>query len=279
MLYKAVWSISLVGLAIASSFASADILYDCSLVANENFNPLSSINVTTVNPLSSDDLEGALADLKSYCCQIGSIVNECEGPTQNTSNAESPYIFDHLVSRWFFKLDDQLGDSKDSKGDEWATKLKEREDDGKWNAPVSLQNTFLQVRDPAGRYKARINNNTCQIENYGDLDLATRYTAVCRQAACVTSKFFVTTSDLDSRYNLAWCEDLAKRRIEDEMTYIQTLMVRKSNTLMTNVWETYTKSYLLETRRATLIDKFSRINETFSSVNGKVQEGTRMCSN
>lgn len=277
-LIKAISLVTVATLTSLSGFVVADIVYDCDLVASNTYSPLSTLWVSTLNPLSATDLENSLSDLKSYCCQIGSIVDQCEGPKQNTTNAESPYIFDQLVSRGFFKLDNKRGNSKDNKADWRATQLKKREDDGQGEVPIAIQNSFLQTRQPTQRYKARINTTNCQIENYGDLDLAARYVAVCRQAACVTSKFFTTNSDLDARADISACEALAKKRIEDEMTYIQTLMVRKTNTLMSNVWQTYTQSYLLETRRANLIDKFSMINESFSSVNGKVQEWTKMCS-
>lgn len=125
---------------------------------------------------------------------------------------------------------------------------------------------------PAKRYEPNINQSTCDIENYDNLDLAARYTAVCKQAACITKKFTIAVSDLNPRYDETNCEAMAKKRIEDEMTYIQTLMVRKSNTLMKDMRQSYTQSYMLETRRTTLIGKFSKVNETFSSVNGKVQE-------
>ncbi|MBP6910630.1 hypothetical protein KBC03_03440 [Patescibacteria group bacterium] len=125
---------------------------------------------------------------------------------------------------------------------------------------------------PAKRYEPNLNPSTCEIDNYDSLDLAARYTAVCKQAACITQRFTIAVSDLTPRYDETSCEAMAKKRIEDEMTYIQTLMVRKSNTLMKDMWQSYTQSYLLETRRTTLIDKFSKVNETFSLVNGKVQE-------
>lgn len=275
---KAIGLILLGTLTSFSGFVVADIVYDCDLVANDKYNALSNLWINTLSPLTTNDLESAMTDLKSYCCQIGAIVNQCDGAKQNSTNAESPYIFDQFVSRGFFKLDNKRGNSKDSKADERATQLKTWEEDGNGNAPISLQNSLIQTWQPTKWYQPRINQSNCQIENYEDLDLAARYVAVCRQATCVTRKFFTTNSDLDSRSDLSRCEALAKKRIEDEMTYVQTLMVRKTNTLMSSVWQTYTQSYLLETRRANLIDKFSMMNESLSSVNGKVQEWTKMCS-
>ena len=105
------------------------------------------------------------------------------------------------------------------------------------------------MRQPAKWYQPSLNNANCEIRNYNELDLAARYTAVCRQAACITNKFFLAVGDLDNRMNLTACEAVARKRIEDEMTYVQTLMVRKSNTLMNDVRSAYTQSYLLETRR------------------------------
>lgn len=101
---------------------------------------------------------------------------------------------------------------------------------------------------PAKWYQPNINPGSCEIKNYDSLDLAARYTAVCMQSACITNKFFLATTDVNQRYDQAGCERMARQRIEDEMTYVQTLMVRKTNSLMTDTWETYAQSYMLETR-------------------------------
>lgn len=69
------------------------------------------------------------------------------------------------------------------------------------------------------------------------------------QSACITSKFLTTTIEIGQRYDTLRCDALTRKRIEDEMKYVQTLMVRKTNTLMNDVRSTYTQSYLLETRR------------------------------
>ena len=276
--WKLIGMTAIGSLALAGGSVSAKLLYDCSLVAVSDHGILQSAAIGWTVPLNQDDMKDALTDLKAYCCQQGEITERCEGVKQSTTNPQSPYMFHQLVSRWFFKLDNKIDGSKDSKADEWKTKLKEWEESGKGNAPVTIQNTFVQTRQPSKRYQPRLIEQTCEIANYNQLDMAARYTAVCMQSACITRKFFVTTSDLDSRYDQTACEAMARRRIETEMTYIQTLMVKKTNTLVWDTWNAYTKNYLVETRRWTLIDKFSRINESFSTVNGKVQEGTRMCS-
>lgn len=56
------------------------------------------------------------------------------------------------------------------------------------------------------------------------------------------------------------------------MTYIQTLMVEKSNLLMKDAWQTYTQSYLLETRRNMFLEKLTHINESLGMITKKVQE-------
>jgi|GEM_PF-5814808 len=246
--WKLIGIASLSTLASLSGSAFADLLYDCSLVGNPSYNALDSLNLNITAPLTRDDMESAMTDLKAYCCQIGVVTDKCESVAQSRTNPESPYIFDQLVSRGFFKLDNKIDGSKDAKADAWFMKVKERTDSGKGKVPVSIQNTFVDVRQPAKWYQPNLTEDTCEIKNYDDLDLAARYTAVCMQSACITRKFFLASSDLNSRYNQSACESMARKRIEDEMTYIQTLMVRKTNTLMDDVRSTYTKSYLLETR-------------------------------
>lgn len=54
-------------------------------------------------------------------------------------------------------------------------------------------------------------------------------------------KFVLATNDLVDRYDTTSCMNMANQRIRDEMTYVQTLMVRKTNTLMKDVWQTYTQ--------------------------------------
>lgn len=77
----------------------ADIVYDCSLVANPNYNALDSLNLNITAPFTRDDMESAMTDLKAYCCQTGKLKDNCESVKQSTTNPESPYIFDQLVSR------------------------------------------------------------------------------------------------------------------------------------------------------------------------------------
>ena len=135
------------------------------------------------------------------------------------------------------------------------------------------------MRQPTKWLQARIDPKNCEITNYDSLDLAARYAAVCMQSACITNSFVLATNDLQKRTDLNTClYDLTSRRINDEMTYIQTLMVRKTNTLMGNMRTTYAQSYFVETRRTELLEKFARVNESLSAVNGKIQEGTRVCS-
>ena len=93
------------------------------------------------------------------------------------------------------------------------------------------------------------------------------------QSACITDSFTLATNDLTDRTDLNKClYNITSKRINDEMTYIQTLMVRKTNTLMGNVRTTYAQSYFVETRRTELLEKFARVNESLSAVNGKIQE-------
>lgn len=256
----------------------ADELYDCNLVVNDTTSALNSINLTLKTPLSESDSENAMTDLKAYCCQEDILKNGCDAVSESESNPESPYIFDQLVSRWFFKLDNKVDGSKDTKASERADDLSKREQTWTGNLPVSIQNTFIEVRQPAQWDQANINTHTCEITNYDTLPLSARYTAVCEQSTCITQKFFQAVSDLTQRYDEMACKSMAKKRINDEMSYIQTLMVEKTNALMENVWQTYTQSYMLEDRRWTLLEKFYNMNQSFSSVNGKVQEWTQTCS-
>lgn len=114
-----------------SSSASADLLYDCSLVGKDATTAMNNLKLTTKNPLNKDDLNISMENLKAYCCQINVSTESCEAAKENTSNPESPYIFDQMISRGFFKLDNKIDGSKDSKGDERAKKVKEWTDSGK----------------------------------------------------------------------------------------------------------------------------------------------------
>ena len=86
-------------LATLGGTAFADLLYDCSLVANPGYNALDLLNLNITSPLTRDDMESAMTDLRAYCCQKGIVTDKCENIQNNQSNAESPLIFDHLVSR------------------------------------------------------------------------------------------------------------------------------------------------------------------------------------
>ena len=86
-------------LATLGGTAFADLLYDCSLIANPGYNALDLLNLNITSPLTRDDMESAMTDLRAYCCQKGIVTDKCENIQNNQSNAESPLIFDHLVSR------------------------------------------------------------------------------------------------------------------------------------------------------------------------------------
>ncbi len=95
-------------LTLVGGSAFADVLYDCSLVSISDYNAIDALKLNIQAPLTKDDMQGALSDLKAYCCQIGAVTNDCDSAKQSTSNPESPYIFDQLVSRGFFKLDNKI---------------------------------------------------------------------------------------------------------------------------------------------------------------------------
>ncbi|MBP6910631.1 hypothetical protein KBC03_03445 [Patescibacteria group bacterium] len=114
-----------------TSSAFADLLYDCSLVGNDVNTKIDGLRLTTKNPLNRDDLSSSMSNLKAYCCQINIASDKCAGPKENTSNPESPYAFDQMVSRGFFKLDNKIDGSKDTKGEERAKKVKEWTESGK----------------------------------------------------------------------------------------------------------------------------------------------------
>ena len=80
---------------LLSGAAFADLTYDCSLVVNDS----PKVSVQTTAPLSKEDIASSLTDLKSYCCQQKILVQGCEGAKNSTTNPESPYLFDQLVSR------------------------------------------------------------------------------------------------------------------------------------------------------------------------------------
>lgn len=262
---------------LMSASVFADLLYDCSLAVNDSSATLDHLSITSW-PLSKDDRSTAMSNLKAYCCQQWIMQNGCESVSATENNPESPYIFDQLVSQGFFKLDNKLDGNSDTKGKERKEKLTSWEESGKWVVPVVIQSTFVESRQPTKRQQAQLNTNTCDITNYESLDMSARYTAVCLQSACITSTFLNAVWDLDQRYDETNCEAMARQRIDNEMSYVQTLMVQKTNTLMEDTWKTYTQSYMLETRRTTLLEKFSHINDSFSTVTNKVQEGTKMCS-
>lgn len=261
-----------------SSAVFADVVYDCGLVTDDPASLLEKMNLSSNGALKQEDMENAMTDLKAYCCQQQILKNDCDSAGGNNDNPESPYIFDHLVSKWFFKLDNKTDGSKDSKAQERADKLKEREESGKWKTPVTIQNDFVEAWQPTKWRAANIKEENCEITNYDSLDMSARYSAVCLQSACITRKFFSAAWDLDQRYDERACESLAQKRIDNEMTYIQTLMVEKSNLLMKDVWQTYTQSYLLETRRNMFLEKLTHINESLGMITKKVQEWTDMCS-
>lgn len=77
----------------------ADIVYDCGLVTDDSASLLEKMNLSSNGALKQEDMENAMTDLKAYCCQQQILKNDCDSAGGNNDNPESPYIFDHLVSK------------------------------------------------------------------------------------------------------------------------------------------------------------------------------------
>ena len=99
MAYKIVGIIALAALSTLSSSAFADVLYDCGLVTGNPTSALESLKIKGVSPLSKDDMNASMNNLKAYCCQQKVFKDACEGSEGNDKNPESPYIFDQFVSQ------------------------------------------------------------------------------------------------------------------------------------------------------------------------------------
>lgn len=136
-------------LSIRSAPLFADTLYDCSLVIHEPKDAIDNLKLKSDKPLSTDDMHTAMDNLKAYCCQQEILTEGCESAQENRDNPESPYAFDQLIGKGFFKLDNKVEGSEDSKAKEWKDAVKERTDVGTGKLPVSIQTKFVEIWEPA----------------------------------------------------------------------------------------------------------------------------------
>ncbi|USN55742.1 MAG: hypothetical protein H6765_04025 [Candidatus Peribacteria bacterium] len=225
---------------VGVSYAQESSQYDCSLVAS-NAEPQKYANAIYQafadrgeEPIvyTKKDLATVMLHLKQYCCEEMLSPETCSGlPKSNNQYAQSPYIFDHLLSIGMRKMDgvedhcdemdiDCAWEDGSREHIDWREEITELAEDRLGHPSYEIEGNFRKYWGQPGEYTEKEK-------------LVNKYSQLCEEAVHIRQwlpDFNSYESDLQvtqQRGLLGTCNDMANLRYQREYLYVRALMVEK----------------------------------------------------
>lgn len=256
-----------------------------------------SIGYDSLSIYPLETLVTAASNLQGYCCSRWSLSDaECTGAPD--VYPDSSFLYDHILDVGLRRLDgseDGLLYNKDIM-EPSAQERYETINDHATNidgiAPLLIQNDFAQFfwngdqqhNFPSISTLTTIGNSAeCQQYNkdISQASLKSYMLAQCDIAYCVyndiqTINNGISTTDLTYWYNT--CKSIVEQRVNQELNFVQWVMLTQGDRMLNNSWESYTQDYIKDNRMTTLIESWTQHVSLLEIVNQKVDEWTKSCN-
>jgi len=232
----------------------------------------------------AEALEQSLLNLKTYCCKsVDPSDDYCKKNKNNLPQyyPESAFLYDHLIDVWIRRLNafDNLTYwlQSDIIWKEWRDRIIKNSESKDWTTAKIIFDKYQKyrtVKNPiiTADSSSIINNETVFKSNYNNIDqvsLFDKYISLC----FITKKIYEpfkgsvwigNPSDSNSYYSK--CLKLIKNRISQENTYVQSLIIRKSNKLLIDVNKAYMNDSFVKKSLMSLQSRISDIKNLFKTI-------------
>ena len=256
------------------------------------------IKANLAKAMPKEAIEKAVSNLSSYCCDINERDESWCTKTNDSIYPESVYLFDHILDVYLRRLDAK------QKGDNWADLLYSLTPDDMWlewrtfitniwnnakgSLPLQITEKFSAMWKLTNKVdsfqdsddstiKTRKNSLTWAIVNYDNWTLWDKYNLACDLAKYISEDYlYITSKKLTTQeYNL--CKSLVEKRITNEKTYTQLILMQKANVLLAWNMKSYLNTYFVANKLSELQDNVFNVSSLFWEVNTAVWELTPEC--
>lgn len=308
---------NVIGLVLFNFFLFTTFSWATSIVGNcdsamkegQEYHTIKNRDKKFWNILPDSAITRIFDNLKSFCCNNKNYtVSEsiCEAESKNLQSVypETPFLYDHILDILLRRLDAKQKD--DVGGDliynlepddvwyNWRNSINELANNKDWALPMSIELLYeenrtlwsapykIWFRDKIWIYSwnlEEINNN------YADFNLVNRYYYSCEIALLFYFKLWWTlniwldNNKLESM-TMAYdnCRILVQRRIDQENSYVKTLLIQKWNTLLQDTIKSYIDSYFIQNRLMNLQDTIFQTSNYFFDVKQNTDRLVQNCS-
>jgi len=229
------------------------------------------------------DLRMIYTQFKCQCCDSNPTHEWCTEFTCKIQKyfAESPFLFDHLVTVGMKKLDGVQETCDDLQIDchekaterrEWITQQAEHPE---WAPPSLIWETFEKHRWWAGEENNIIDDKK---------NITQAYRRMCEEANFIeqhvsfeAKNLAVTNKNKNPQTRIQACTELVNKRYVQESTYVRTLMVQKwIDYVVTNI-NSYLSKYFVKNRLYELLQKYTELDGCVSTVLKMANKKTVNC--
>lgn len=200
--------------------------------------------------------------LKWFCCKKKFLSQESCWWTQAQDMPDSPYLMDHLVDIWFRILD---WDEKlsywvklDEAWEKWRKKIREIVETQTWMDSKTILELFREEWKPWQKDW-----------------LHAKYLWVCEESLQIYQKNIQYESWVPYNKIYESCMQLAKNRLNAEMTYVKTISSHKSWKMVRDNQSDYNKEYWNEERLTEFARKMKEFVWKFTTVAEKINNWVR----
>lgn len=285
------------------SVAFADDKDDCLFVLGNslswwNENSTDPIKAQLAKALPKEAIEKALDNLSSYCCDVNERDESWCTKANDSIYPESVYLFDHILDVYLRRLDAK------QQNDNWADLLYGLEPDDMWlewrtfitniwnnvkgSLPLQIKekfNAMWKLTNKVDKFLGNDSNNiktwksslTWAIANYDNWTLRDKYNLACDLSKFITEDYLGITSPKLTTTEFDLCKNLINKRISNEKTYTQLLLMQKANVLLAWNMKSYLNTYFVANKLSELQDNVFNVSTTFWEVNTAVGKLTSEC--
>lgn len=284
--------------------------HDCHLFLESSIqelsNPLSNKQHSILNVITLEGLERSLINLKSYCCSsmnhlsTAKFQESCQKDEllrKNTTHyPESPYLFDQLFDTMIRRLtiEENYNDvPADEQATTWEKAINMLAENPNGVFPPALSKDYQHYRWLQSKYLLPLYNGVSLqeyqqtmgkreqetiLKNYKQRNLNTKYYNLCQNAIYLMTLLPSEFRSAELSIAQIQCSQNIKQILDAHAKYLNTLIIHKSNLLLTQSLKNYTQNYLISNRFQSFENTLNSILNSLLGVVRIIPKLERICN-